>query len=392
MKLSIRFLFILATVFTFAGCSDDGVSSNSNISNLITQSYSAVSSQANKAAGIAGSSRRSFTNDVDYFAAPNFGVYWDTTPVFNNVVTSSGSVTAKDYLGTQLDTAAVNASNGSAVNIFGRLAQSLRIFCAVGVGAGMSGVSVDGSGYPANGSFNLTFTSAIATQINRQCGLDLTADIGTTIVVTVAGSSGLYDKSFTFDAFNQIYLIRSTSSEINIATGELNDNGDSVSRSQVEWNRTTGIMRVQFVGNPGTAAPGTAGLNGYRLFYDETTDVAQLLVYEGPDNSAASATRFILAGKPTAGDAYSVSLINPNVEAASMVESCADSSTGNLLTDGARCVASSTKVNGAAITGSAAVFTAFYTQRADQSWQTVSGTTALNWTTSVNMLTTNFAP
>lgn len=393
----IKWILGLFLLMALVNCSNSSDSGSGTVNNLVTNTYSAVTQQAAKATGDADealSSKPTTQKSFVPMAAPNFGNNWDVTAVVNNPITNSGMITIKEYMGTQLDDSAMN-NNNSSVNVFGRLKTALMIFCAVGVGAGMSGVSVDSSGYPENGAHNITFSTGIKNQMTSQCGID-TSDIptGTTMVFTVSTSSGDYDKMFTFSTFNQTYLVRASSTEVNIATGEVHDGGNGVSRTVVSWDKTTNVMRVEYVSDPGTGfTPGSSGYYGYRLFYDETNDEAQLFTYEGPDTALASATRYILAGKPSTGDDLSLSFKQGNVEGGAKLEACVNPNTGDILTDGARCTASSTKLNGAAIDGSIdAVITQFFADIGDSAWATVSASTTLSWTNRTNMLSTNFAP
>lgn len=396
-KYSVGLLAVISLALSACSSGSSGGGST-YVSNLVTNTYSEVVAQAEKASGDAGDVLSGAVaiqkKDFVTLAAPNFGAAWETTDVMNNPITNSGLITVKEYMGTQLDPSALNNDNSS-VNVFGRLNTALGIFCAVGVGAGMMGVSVDADGYPENGAHTITFSAAIKAQMNSQCGMDV-SDIpdGESMVMTVTSSSGNYAKQFTFNTFNQTYLVKSTATEVNIATGEIHDNGTAVSRTVVFWNKTTDIMRVEYISDPGTGfTPGQAGLYAYRMYYDEALDEAQIFTYEGPDNNAPAATRYILAGKPSTGDALSLSFKQGNVESGSKLEACVNASTGAIITDGARCTAGSTRLNGAAIDGTIdAVITDFFADVGDSSWGTVSSSTALSWTTMTNMLSTNIDP
>jgi hypothetical protein len=386
----------LLALSLLSNCSkSNSTTASTDVDNLITQTYSSVTLQASKASGEVGTVLTSSSvSDISILAAPSFGADWDTNLNLPNSETNVGSITAKQYMGLQLTPSAVR-DNGSAINAFGRLNQALRIFCAVGVASGMMGIAVDSSGYPTNGTHVITFTTAIANQIKSQCNLDIGSDdIGTSFNLTVADSSNSFDKSFTFDNFQQTYLIRATSTEVNIATGEVNDNGVSVSRTVVFWNKTTQVMRMEYVSDPGVHASGNNGLYGYRLYFDEANDEAQLFTYEGPDDNLSQGIRYILAGKPNGGDAFSFSFRNQNIAAGALVEACINSSTGAIITDGSRCTASSTRLAGADISGGATdtMITNFYNNSGNAAYATVTSSTAPLWTTMANMITADFAP
>jgi hypothetical protein len=388
---------IVVSFSALAACSSSK-STDSNVNNLITGAYSSVVAQASKAAGDSGDTLAgavALQKSIVPFAAPSFDGYWTTTAALNNPITNVGQVTVKQYMGIQLTPDAVRTENGSAVNAFGRLNQALKIFCAVGVASGMLGIPVDNNGYPENGAHTITFSAGVVAQIERQCDMEVSDMLNESFVMTVADSSGSFDKSFSFDAFQQTYHLRSNSTEVNIATGEVHDEGTGVSRTVLFWNKTTKVMRMEYVSDPGTGfTPGQSGLYGYRLFFDETNDSAQLFSYEGPDNNAAQAVRFILAGKPATGDALSLSFKNQNVQANALVEACANSETGDLITDGSRCTASGTRLNGASIGagGTDAMITDFYTNRGQSAWATVTNATTLVWDDAAEMLTENFVP
>lgn len=394
-KYMILALATATSVLTACSSSSDGGSSTVN--NLVTETYAEVLAQATKAAGDgeALASGIAVRKSIVPFAAPDFGNAWDTTPSITSPIDNTTTITVKEFMGIQLDPTALN-SNNSSVNVFGRLDTALKIFCAVGVGAGMAGVDTDTNGYPENGSHTITFSAAVKNQMDRQCGMDV-SDIpnGETMVMTVTDSSGSYDKSFAFDSFNQVYLVKSTSTDVNIATGEVHDNGTSVSRTVVLWNKVTNVLRAQYVSDPGNMfTPGNSGLYAYRMYFDETNDEAQIFTYEGPDNNASQATRYILAGKPSTGDALSLSFLHPNVESGSTVEACANSATGDLFDDGARCAAGGLRLNGAAIdaVATANMITDFYDDRGDSTWATVTGSTTLPWSSMSDMLTVNIDP
>ncbi len=390
----VKGLIAAVGMLTLVNCSSSSTGGG-NVDNLVTQTYSEVLQQAAQAAGDADQALTAKPKPNANFVqrATTFGGDWDTNLVVNNPVTNSGMIPIKDYMGIQLDDSAVN-NNDSSVNVFGRLKTALSIFCAIGVMTGMSGIDVDSNGYPANDTYTLTFTTANKAQVASQCDLPIDDPNGTTLTVNVSDATGAtYDKSFIFN-FNQEYLIRSTATEVNIATGEEHDNGTGVSRTMVLWNKTTNVMRVQYVSDPGTGfTPGSSGYYGYRLYYDEINDEAQIFAYEGPDNSYAQSTRYILAGKPGNGDGLSLSFRQGSVNSGDGLLACVNPNTGDLITDGSLCTPSSTQLAGANVDDNGAIeamIDQFWTDIGNSNWHMVAGTTTLSWTDMSTMLTVRF--
>lgn len=388
-----KFIFVFAVLAFNASCSDSSSSSakSTTVDNEITAVFSSVNSQVNKASGLSDQSSVQLANsDFNSLVAPNFDSAW-TTPSMNNPLTGSGNVSPMDWMGYQLSPNA-RRSNGSDINIFGRVKTGLGIFCAVGVAAGVQKIELT-NGYPANGTYTITFTAALKEIMSSQCGVD-TSNIttGMSMTLTVASATGNYDKKYSFDAFDQVYFVKYNSSVVNIASAEDQQSG-SVSRMILQWDKTANVLLAEYIHNPGDATAGTNGVYAYRMYYDEANDDGQIMTYEGDDSSASNSNRYILAGKPDTGDAFSLSMKIRDVLAHAELEACVNGSTGAIITDGSRCSATSTRTVGAAVSSLDTVFSNFFSQRTATTWfSSLTSSTTLGWSSKANMLTAAIVP
>lgn len=365
-------------------------------SNLIVNTYSSINSQVAKISGVVDADLTTASvaeQNIGIMAAPNFDTYWATTALFQNILTNSGMITAKQYMGYHLKASATRA-DGSYINVFGRMKNALAIFCAVGHASTTLGIPLDSSGYPVNGNHSITFTASLKTTMQTTCGISPNnIPDNTVMVLTVADAAGSYVKKFTFSTFNQSYFVKMTSDEINIVSAESQSSG-AVSRTVLSWNKLTNVMRVEYVSAQGTASASQAGVYVYRLYFDETNDIGLVLSAEGSAaQSTYESTRYILAGKPNTGDAFSLSLIldygsGNQLNGGAVTEACVSSATGNILTDGSRCTESSTRLAGSSISGVATLLSDFYALRTSTAWGTATQDTVLTWTNTTNMLTT----
>jgi len=391
---------VLSLLLFSIGCSkDSSTASSSTSTNAMLSTYSSIVSQVSEVSGLLDTSYRSnaFVQEltsINYLMAaanpPRLQDDWSINLNMGDDTTSSGSdfISLKDWMGHQLDPAVLNY-DGAAMNVFGRLNNALAIFCALGVGAEAAGETIDENGYLSAGTFTLTFTSSVKTNMNTTCGIDASGiATDSSMTVTSTAVTGDYDRQYTFSLFQQTYLVKNSGGIINIASGE-NQHSGAVSRTIVNWNQNTGKTLVEYVSNPGGATAGTSGLYAYRMYYDETADDGQILTYEG-DDSGTNATRYILAGKPQSGDAFSFSVKTTQIASSALLEACVNSSTGDIVAsgDGARCSASSTRTVGADVSTLNTLFTNFLGQKTLTAWGTVSSSTALAWNSKANMLTT----
>lgn len=389
-SLGFLFLFSLFISNCSSSSSSDDEAENS-LSNPISALTSEVFDQAAKLTGLLDAPASMMIKKDSMFIAPEFGTGWDSTATLPDNVTGSGNITAKEYMGNQLQEN-LQSDNGSDVNVFGRLKSGLGIFCALGVGAKAAGVEIDSRGYLDDGTVTITFTSEVKSAMTSICQMNVeNIPDNTELSAVVTTASGDYDKKIHFDLFNQDYFVKVSDSEVNIANGEIQDNG-AESRTIIKWDKTSGVIRVEYVSNPSSAPSGEAGVYGYRLYYDETADLGRMMVYEGGDSSLANSVRYILAGKPQTGDAFSLSLSSGYLESNAELEACVSSADGNILDDGARCADSSTRLNGAAVTDASTVFSNFYDDKALSGFGTVTTTTDLVWSSISDMLTEDFVP
>jgi len=389
-----KILLAIGSILVLSNCNKSSSDSGTpTAENLLTSTFAAINTQAAKVTKISDSDLTTASiqsQDVELLAAPSFGAAWATTALMNNIITNSGNITSKVYMGHQLNSSA-KSSNGSDINVFGRMKTGLGIFCAIGIAADKLSIPLDSNRYPSDGEHSIAFSADIKSAMNTTCGVspDNIPD-GTVMKMTVSSIAGNYDKKIVFDLFNQVYLVKANSSIVNITSVEQNGSGQ-ISRTVIAWDRTTNLMRVEYVANPATAT--STGMYAYRLYFDETNDVGQIMVYEGNDSALAQSTRYVLAGKPNTGDAFSLSMKTLNVESGAKVEACILSANGNIETDGVRCTASSTRSNGAAIDSLDSLFTAFFAQKTATTWfSSASETTGLGWSTTTDMLTAAIVP
>jgi hypothetical protein len=401
-------VFTTCISIALSSCSSGRNPNSTYVSNFLTNSYSSVISQIENVLGDSGlllsGSIAIYKKDLVTLAAPNFGTTWETIDVMSNPINGLGLITVKEYMGIQLLPSTVyNTDSSLPVNFFGRVNSALGALCATGVGAGLMNVRMNADFNLQNGNHTIVFTEAIKARITTQCGLNLSSiSNGTSSVITVADSSDNFSKVYSLSytasddddlSQTQTFYVKSTATEVNIAISQ--EYGDlSVARTLIFWNKTTRVLRIEYVADPGDSfTPGQSRLYAYRMYYDETLDQAQIFAYDGPDNNASAAIRYILAGKPSTGDAFSLSFKQGDVESGSKLEACVNSSTGSMITDGARCIAGSNRLNGAAIDGTAdTVITNFYSDRGDSTWSNLLPTTGLSWSNMTDMLSTTIDP
>ena len=173
---------------------------------------------------------------------------WDDTDevsIIDPVLQGSNRVSIKGYMGIQFEEDATNAY-GAAVNVFGRVDNTMKMFCGLALGI----TDLDDSGYPVNGSYDIAITSALASSVNSECDITLSDDmIGTTVnvVVTTPSDTTMYDKkaSMSIEGDPYVLYLRYNSSYINIASTEKNDGGEY--RTSILVDRSTNILRAEYI-------------------------------------------------------------------------------------------------------------------------------------------------
>lgn len=370
---SILYLAVASAFVT--GCGTDlsaltgGSSGGGTTTNGLSAAVSTISTQLSAVAGMSDYTTFAKNNpnarvanaSATLMAAPNFGSDWTTalTGLGDPRVSGSSNISPKDFMGIQLDDSARATDDGHAVNAFGRMNDAFRILCAVGVGANASGYTVDEFGYLANGTYPITFTAAVKTSMNTTCGLDASSiPDGSTMTMTVTSGGANYDKVFTFDLFDQKYMVKNDATVLRVGTSE--NSSLHYTRSLAEYNKSTGVTRAEYVTVPKSGQ--TAGTEVFRLYYDSVSDDGMVLGVFANNTALTQGQRFIVSGKPSTGDAFSLSMrIDLAFGDSSSREACVTASTGNIETDGARCSASSTRLVGANVSSVAANLSTWYT-------------------------------
>ncbi len=393
------------------GCSTNTEpASGASTTNTISQLTATLNSKISGVAGIldAASSLIESNNPINSINSINskavirpfasFSTAWTTTsPGIDNPVTNGAPdpISFKDFMGQQLN-ANLLSDGGAAINAFGRMNQAFQIFCAVGVGSASAGYAIDSQGYLANGTYQITFTSTVKTSMTSTCGINTSSIPDNTVMtMTVETGGANYDKKLTFDAFDQSYWVKNNTTVLRVATAENTSNG--YSRTIAEYNKTTGVTRAQAVYTNAPAQSGSVEL--FRIYYDETSDVGMVFGYRGNDAAVTNATRYLLSGKPTAGDALSLSLrADTPFSSTDSYEACVLSASGNITTDGSRCSATSTRLVGADVSTANASVTTFYSAYAGQAASSNWGPAGLTdsdvipFTDMTDLATTAYAP
>lgn len=401
----------LTTVFAaflISGCSSDSTpAAASSSSNSISETNATV--RAKTEAITSASSAQAFLYGA-IGVAPAFGDGWNTTAHFLDIRDSTApNVTLKAHMVNTLNPLAVN-TNSSAVNMFGRMRSAIEIFCALGQILPASSFGADG--YPTNATHTVALTSTLASSAKTTCNIDLTSFVGKNIVVVVTDpvDTTHYDKKLMIDLSDidpgsspQPFYFRKTASAVNVAMSESNSQGQS--RTVVHVDLTNDKTRAEYISDgavtPSAMVCGTDNywIYSYRLYYDGVNDEGHLLSSQSQcnnTNNVHSSERFVMAAKPkTTGGSYSLSMIHFLVGDAGVREACIKND-GASMTDGARCVASSTALNGAIVTDADAILLTLIVTNSGtnpQTWHASFGdTTAPGFTNATDMLTNNFVP
>lgn len=400
----LTFIVTLCILSVSINCSKSSNSTTaaSTYTNNMSSNVTTLNSKINGAAGIADTTfitLRKSTRGNTVNALASFSSAWTTTtPGIQDPSTdTSSTISFKDYFETQLNPDLYK--NGAAVNAFGRMKNALQIFCAVGIGATAAGSTPDSNGYLAVGTYTVTFSAGVKAAMQSSCGIDTsTIPNDTAMTMTITAGTTNYDLKLAFDFFDQTYWVKNDSTVLRVATAE--DNSSSgYSRTLVEYNKSTGVTRAEAVYV--TAPSASASVEAYRIYSDETNDVGMVMAFRGSSTGQTSATRYILSGKPSSGDAISVSLRSDTAFGNSnSYEACILSADLSIDTDGSRCTATSSRLNGADITATAtnSLFTSWFDDYVgtglSANWGTAGLTDAdvISFTDTTNLSTTGFAP
>jgi hypothetical protein len=110
-----------------------------------------------------------------------------------------------------------------------------------------------------------------------------------------AGPGDPTSPSTGFDRYN--------SREINMLRAEM-EPGGNISRLMLEFDRTTQVLKMEYF----LYAASGGDVTFYRLYLDQTNDIAKLFSYKGQTGAGADWTRYTVVGKPVAGGTIAVSL------------------------------------------------------------------------------------
>ena len=274
--------------------------------------------------------------------------------------------------------------NGSSANVFGRMNDNLKMVCAVG-----QALDIPGGGYPANGSYSLTFTQAKITAITSQCDMNIDHPedlLGFQMTVTVAdaATSTYYDKKITLALPNnetQILMLRNNSQFINVATSEKGGHGQS--RSVVSYDIVNKKLFYEYVS--ASAGSGDNAMYVYRIYHNEVNDNGYIVTLEGGGNNGYSDTRFTLAGRPNLGGTVAHSMSRTMGNNFSGKKACITLADGSMASDGVlNCTIPGLDIEDANLTS---VLSDAISKRNDTDWADLTSETGIGFTDENSMLT-----
>lgn len=332
-------LFVFVSLALSCGKEEEESSGgSSNVSNPLTNAVSKINESAGTMTNLNPSS--SFVKSVgedNLYRTKGTRAFteWSTTVTGLNNETTNSDTSPKEWMGVQLNKNAARPSNGSKISMFGRLEDGLGVFCAVGVGVGAS------DSYPANGTYTITLSGDTKSKIESQCNLSIEGQmVGSTVTLLVedASNTTTYDKKVTITLpgpSSQIFYVRSNSSEINVATSEVNNNG--LHRTVVAYDVSNKVMKLEYISGPDAALSNSDHVAAYRLYYDETNDIGWMMAMEFTENGGSDdETKYVMAGKPnTTGSTFALSFMSTNFSssATDARQACINSSNGNISSD-----------------------------------------------------------
>jgi len=314
-------------------------------------------------------------------AGTAFGANWEAAGLINKGDSSNTSVSAKEFMGLQLDPDAVgDDGNGRefALNVFGRFESSMMIACALGELS-----TKDANGYPSNGTSEISLTPANLATLVAKCGMtqadaDYMGEQETapaiTATVTDATDDSVYDKKIVMQLDEsmggavQTFLLRFNANVVNILNVE---DGTYDSRTIVAYDVATKVLKVEYYSG------GADSFWYYRLYYDATNDEGRLVGTLGGTNNY---NRYALAGKPNTAGTFALSFVSYNGSTTYDHNACVDNASGDIPAGGdgsLECSVTGTDLADASFDW---IDTAF-TNRADAGWVSAADETrTANWT------------
>ncbi len=361
MKLSLKF-FTMTTVCTsllFAGCDKDKDKDKDGekdpLKNALVESVSALSSTIGEMATSSSYTASTSPSAVRLtkVVAP-FGDDWDVNENFPDDTATGGTlISTRDWMGQQLDKNA-RRDNGSGVSMFARLHDSLQIFCALGIALGTEDDAIDPeTKYPNNGVYDVEFTSLLIAGMEKACKMEASSMEGSDVKITVANSSGSYDKSITFEVVGgsstQTYLMRFNGTSTNIATAELNDFG--VSRTVIAYDAASKTVRLEYISGPaGDVVGADTHVSAYRMLYDAANKKGHMLSLDlnGPEPMTTTRTIYFLSTRPkTTDQKISLSMVSQYLDnPGETFGACVNADDGEIATDGLTCTATDSSLVG----------------------------------------------
>ena len=347
-------LFALGASLALAGCSDSSndAPASTESGSAMTTAFVTTTTTMDTVANLSPSARsagKGFSdNGTNLWTTPAGDVFW------NDTASSPTLISPKDWMAIQLDTDAERSSNGSKISIFGRFREALTFFCAVGLG--LDSTQLDVNNYPNDGTLTLTVTASLAEAFTQYCGIaDAANFVGGSLQLQVSTPSDTttYDKQVVLTlptGGTQTFLLRSNESEINVATLEVNSYG--ISRTVVDYDLSTYLLKVEYLSAPdNTTLSNGDTLYTYRLLLDQANDQAYLMMGFHQQDSTSKDVRYILAGMPTFGSKYSLTMESSALNTGSY-QACVSARNGDLEADNASCGVSTTTIAGVDVDGS----------------------------------------
>jgi len=338
----------------------------------------------------ASTSLQSVPGTLGLFTTGGFGSDWTAAEKVRLPDRSNTSLSIKDYMGKQLNPAAVGDDGEGrefALNVFGRFENAMMIGCAL-----MSVGAVDATtGYPADGTLTISMTAANLAIMVSKCGMTQadadymlqTPPLEITSTVAVPADTKYYDKKITMTlpaamrGATQHFYLRFNATEINIFDAE--DGAEFDSRTMVNMDLATNVLKVEYYSG---GSGDDANLYFHRLYYDKANDIGKMATYYGGSGNYVSYT---LAGKPNSAGSFALSFKSDQAFDFD-AQACVNAADGTITTgDGSlTCTVTGTAV------ADASVLTDAFARLGAAAWVTPSETIANTYT--VDTIFTAVAP